>query len=60
MDHTSGTQATNKEYVGNLMHHSHVQPSHVKDQFTFLMSNILEWTDEMDGGNIVYGPKPPK
>ena len=51
MDHTSGTQATNKDYVDNLIHHSQVQPSHVKDQFAFLKSNVLEWTDEMDRGN---------
>ena len=53
MDHTSETQATNKQYADNLMHHSQVQPSHVKDQFVYLMTNILEWTDEMDGGNSV-------
>ena len=51
MDHTSGTQATKKDYVNKLIHHSQVQPSHVKDQFAFLMSNVLEWTDEMDRGN---------
>ena len=30
---------------------SHVKPSHFKDQFAFLMSNVLEWTHEMDGRN---------
>ena len=47
MDPTSKTDATNKEYVDNLMHHSQVQPSHIKDQFALLMTNAAQWTDEM-------------
>ena len=31
--------------------HSHVKPSHQKHQFGYLMSNVLEWTDFIDGGN---------
>ena len=29
------------------MHHSQVQPSHIKDQFALLMTNAAQWTDEM-------------
>ena len=47
MDPKSKTDATNKEYVDNLMHHSQVQPSHIKDQFAFLMTNAAQWTDEL-------------
>ena len=28
-----------------------VQPSHYKDQFSYLMSSSNQWTDEIDGGN---------
>lgn len=45
MDYLSGTDATKK------MHHSHVQPSHQKNQFDYLMKNTLEWTDLISGGN---------
>ena len=48
---TSDSDATTKEYIDNLVHHSHVQPSHYKDQFGFLMSSSIQWTDEIDGGN---------
>ena len=48
---TSDSDATTKEYIDNLVHHSHVQPSHYKDQFRFLMSSLIQWTDEIDGGN---------
>ena len=33
------------------MHHSQVQPSHQNDEFTYLMANILEWTDLISSGN---------
>ena len=52
MDPTSKTDATNKEYVDNLMRHSQVQPSHIKDQFAFLMTNAAQWTDEL--GNSFF------
>ena len=48
---TSDSDATTKEYIDNLVHHSHVQPSHYKDQFGFLTSSSIQWTDEIDGGN---------
>ena len=41
----SGTGAVNKNYVDSVVPHSHVKPSHQKDEFAFLMSNVLEWTD---------------
>ena len=41
----------NKNFVVAEVAHSHVKPSHFKDQFTYWMSNVLEWTDEIDGGN---------
>lgn len=50
MDYTSGTDATNKDYVDNLMHHSQVQPSYQKNEFDYLMTNVLEWTDLITGG----------
>ena len=49
---TSEKDATNKEYVDNLMHHYQVQPSHIKDQFAFLMTNAKQWTDEL--GNVFF------
>ena len=48
---STGTDGVNKSYVDSVVANSHVKPNHFKDQFSFLMSNVLEWTDEMDGGN---------
>lgn len=48
---SSGTEAPNKYYADNLVHHSQVKPSLQKDVFSHLMSNVLEWTDLIDGGN---------
>ncbi|CAH3176645.1 unnamed protein product, partial [Porites evermanni] len=45
------TDAANKDYVDNLMHHAQVQPSHQKDEFTYVMANILEWSDLISSGN---------
>ena len=42
---TSGTDAVKKNYVDSVVSHSHVKPSHQKDEFAFLMSNVLQWTD---------------
>ena len=53
MDPTSKTDATNKEYVDNLMHHSQVQPSHIKDQFAFLITNAAQWTDELGNSFVI-------
>ena len=48
---TSGTDAVNKIYVDSMVSHSHIKPSHQKDQFSDLMSNVLQWPDLIDGGN---------
>ena len=48
---TLDSDATTKDYVDNLIHHSQVQPSHYSDQFSYLMSSSNQWTDEIDGGN---------
>lgn len=48
---TTGTDAVNKNYIDSVVASSHVKPSHFKDQFASWMSNVLQWTDEMDGGN---------
>ena len=48
---TSDTDATTKEYVDHLNHEANIQPSHYKDQFSYLMSSSNQWTDEIDGGN---------
>ena len=48
---TTGTDGVHKNYVDSVVSHSHVKPSHQKDQSGFLMSNILQWTDLIDAGN---------
>ena len=47
---TQDNEAVTKGYVDNLVHHTAVQPSHYKDEFTYLMSSGAQWTDEIDGG----------
>ena len=47
---TQDNEAVTKGYVDNLVHHTAVQPSHYKDEFSFLMSSGAQWTDETDGG----------
>ena len=47
----SGTDGVNKNYVDSAISHSHVKPSRQKDQFGYLISNVLQWTDLIDGGN---------
>ena len=47
----SDSDATTKKYIDGLVHHSNVQPSHYKDQFSYLMLSSNQWTDEIDGGN---------
>ena len=51
---TSDTDATNEEYVDKLNHEGNIQPSHYNDQFSYLMSSSIQWTDEIDGGNSFY------
>ena len=48
---TTGIDGVNKSYVVAVVAKCHVKPSHLKDQFTYWMSNVMEWTDEMDGCN---------
>ena len=48
---TQDNEAVTKGYVDNLVHHTAVQPSHYKDEFSYLMSSGAQWTDETDGGN---------
>ena len=45
------SDAANKDYVDKLVHSTAVQPSHYKDQFSYLMSSGDQWTDEIDGGD---------
>ena len=45
---TSDSDAANKKYVDSHIHQTHVQPSHYKDEFDFLMSSPTQWTDEID------------
>ena len=47
---TQDNEAVNKGYVDNLVHHIAVQPSHYKDEFSYLMSSGAQWTDEIDSG----------
>ena len=44
---TQDNKAVTKGYVDNLVHHTAVQPSHYKDEFSYLMSNAAQWTDEI-------------
>lgn len=39
-----------------LITHSHIQPSHQKNEFDYLMPNVLEWT-ELAGGNSFHMTK---
>ena len=47
-DPASDCDAANKKYVDSHIHQTHVQPSHYKDEFAFLMSSPSQWTDEID------------
>ena len=47
---TQDNEAVTKGYVDNLVHSTAVQPSHYKDEFSYLMSSGAQWTDETDGG----------
>ena len=37
-----------KDYADKLVHHTAVQPSHYKNEFSYLMSSGAQWTDESD------------
>ena len=47
-DPSSEADAANKKYVDSHVHQTHVQPSHYKNEFDFLMSSPTQWTDEID------------
>ena len=47
---TQDNEAVTKGYVDNLVHHTAVQPSDYKDEFSYLMSSGAQWTDEIDSG----------
>ena len=51
---TSYTDATTKEYVDKLNHEGNIQPSHYDDQFSYLMTNAAQWTDEIDSGTSFF------
>ena len=48
---TQDNEAVTKGYVDYQVHHTAFQPSHYKDEFSYLMSSGAQWTDETDGGN---------
>ena len=47
-DPSSDSDAASKKYVDSHLHQTHVQPSHYKDEFAFLMTSPTQWTDEID------------
>ena len=56
-DPASDNDAANKKYVDEHLHQTQVQPSHYKDEFTYLMSSPSQWTDEIDNRNSFYPRK---
>lgn len=48
---TTESDGVNKNYVDSSISHSHVKLSYQKDQFSFLISNVLQLTDFIDGGH---------
>ena len=56
-DPASDNDAVNKKYVDGHLHQTQVQPSHYKDEFTYLMSSPSQWTDEIDNRNSFYPRK---
>ena len=53
-DPASDNDAANKKYVDDHLHQTQVQPSHYKDEFSYLMSSPSQWTDEIDNRNSFY------
>ena len=47
-DPASDSDAANKKYVDGHAHQTNVQPSHYKNEFAYLMSSTIHWTDEID------------
>ena len=42
--------AVNKKYMEDHTHTAQIQPSHYKDEFSYLMSDASQWTDEITTG----------
>ena len=42
--------AVNKKYMDDHLHTAQIQPSHYKDEFSYLMSDASQWTDEITTG----------
>ena len=55
-DPASEADAVNKKYFDSHVHQTHVQPSHYKNEFDFLMSSPTNWTDEI-GNRTSFVPK---
>ena len=49
-DPVSDNDVVNKIYMEEHLHTAQVQPSHYKDEFSYLMSTTSEWTDEITTG----------
>ena len=49
-DPASDNDAVNKKYIIDHTHIAQVQPSHYKDEFSYLMSDPSQWTDEITTG----------
>ena len=49
-DPASDADAVNKKYMNDHLHTAQVQPSHYKDEFSYLMSDVSQWTDEITTG----------
>ena len=47
---TQNNEAVTKGYVDKLVHNSAIQPSHYKDEFSYIMERGSEWTDEIGQG----------
>ena len=56
-DPASDSDAVNKKYVDDHLHQTQVQPSHYKDEFSYLMTSPSQWTDEIDNRNSFYPRK---
>ena len=56
-DPASDSDAANKKYVDSHLHQTQVQPSHYKDEFSYLMSSPSQWTDEIDNRISFYPRK---
>ena len=56
-DPASDNDAANKKYIDDHLHQSQVQPSHYKDEFTYLMASPTQWTDEIDNRISFYPRK---